>query len=269
MAADLLPSTDYFQRVYQMRYFWWSLVINDLKARYRHSFLGIAWSLGRPLFMTVVLSVVFAKLINTPIHEYAPFVFLSMALWQFLTETMLTGCPAFRLGGPYIRQQPLPLAIFPLRTVLGTSIHAALALAVALIIIIGFLGVPNPLLVLSAVPGLVLIFLAAFALATIFGVLHTHFPDTQHLVDITLQALFYITPIMYPVYMAESRGRLKILIYCNPFTSLLEMVRAPLLAGELPSLLHVAVAVPFVLLLCALAWLCLRRVEKSLVYWVV
>src|SRR5438270_581572 len=49
MAAQLLPSADYLYRAYQMRYFWWSLVINDLKNRYRHSFLGIAWSLGRPI----------------------------------------------------------------------------------------------------------------------------------------------------------------------------------------------------------------------------
>lgn len=270
MAAELLPSADYFHRVYQMRYFWWSLVVNDLKNRYRQSFLGIAWSLGRPIFMTVVLSVIFsAALHESSAYEYAPFVFLSIALWQFLTETVLSGCCAFRLGGPYIRQQPLPLAIFPLRTVLGTSIHAGLALLVALVLIAAFKGVPTFLMLLAAVPGLLMLFLAALGLATICGILHTHFPDTQHLVDIVLQALFYITPIMYRADALRERPRVTLFINWNPFTAILELIRQPLLKAELPTGFHLWYAGLFVLVIAAVAWLCLRRVEKSLVYWVV
>jgi ABC-type polysaccharide/polyol phosphate export permease len=271
MAAELLPTADYFRRVYQMRYFWWSLVVNDLKSRYRHSFLGIAWSLGRPIFMTVVLSVIFsAALRESSAYEYAPFVFLSIALWQFVTETVLSGCSAFRLGGPYIRQQPLPLVIFPLRTVLGTSIHAGLALLVALGLIASLQGLPEqPAMLLAAVPGIVLLFVTAVSLATVCGILHTQFPDTQHLVDIVLQGLFYITPIMYRATSLAGRPRVTMFINWNPFTALLELVRQPLLHGKLPAEFHLWYAGLFALALCGLAWVSLRRVEKSLVYWVV
>ena len=269
MAVPLLPSADYLYRAYQMRYFWWSLVINDLKNRYRQSFLGIAWSLGRPIFMTVVLAVIFSAPLKKSPAEYAPFVFLSIALWQFLTETMSAGCLTFLLGSPYIRQQPLPMAIFPLRTVLGTSIHAGLALLVALLLIAFLSGAPTPLMLLAAVPGMILFFLTAFALAMIFGILHTHFPDTQHLVEIVLQALFYISPIMYGPDEFPERPRVTMFFHWNPVTALLEMVRQPLLAGQLPSAFYVLYAVSFVLVLCVVAWLCLRRVEKSLVYWIV
>src|SRR5689334_1255835 len=101
MAADLSHPIDYWSRVVALRYFWWSLVTTDLKNRYRHSFFGTAWSLGRPIGMTVVLSFVFSAAFHLPIRTYAPFLFLSIALWQFLVESMVAGCNSFRLGAAY------------------------------------------------------------------------------------------------------------------------------------------------------------------------
>ncbi len=268
MAAELSAPFDYCCRVYQMRYFWWSLVTNDLKNRYRHSFLGTAWSLARPMGMTVVLSVVFSTAFNTNIREFVPFLFLSIALWQFLTESMLAGCNAFRLATAYIRQQPVPLAIFPLRTVLGTSIHAVLALLVGLVLTAYCVGLPSPIVVLSALPGVLLLFLVGLALATLLGIVHTHFTDTQHLMEIILQALFYLTPVMYKANTFANRGRLMLLIQWNPFTALLELIRQPILNGKYPEPMHFVQGGVFLLVVGGLAWYCLRRFEKTLVYWI-
>jgi ABC-type polysaccharide/polyol phosphate export permease len=268
MTADLSYPIDYFSRVIHLRYFWWSLVLSDLRVRYRRSFLGTAWSLARPAGMTAVLSVVFSPAFGLPIREYAPFLFLSIALWQFLVESMQSGCQAFRAGLTYIRQEPIPLVIFPLRTVLGTSIHAIVAITAAMALVALCNGLPHAWLVLAAVPGIVVLFLVGLALATVLGVLHTYFTDTQHLVDASLQALFYLTPVMYPITVFANRGVLRNLIECNPLTALLELVRQPLLAGEFPDSLHFAQAGGFLLVVAALAWLCLRRFEKTMVYWI-
>ena len=120
---------DYVHRIWRLRYFWFSLVRNDLNQRYSRSFLGIGWSMVRPLAMTAVFCVVFARLFQISLLEYAPFIFLGLTLWQFLVETIVGGCDCFSRAAPYIRQQRIPLAIFPLRTVLGTGFHALVALA--------------------------------------------------------------------------------------------------------------------------------------------
>jgi lipopolysaccharide transport system permease protein len=268
MASKLSDTVAYLGRVYQLRYFWWALVTNDIRNRYRNSFLGTAWSLARPIGMTVVLTVVFSTAFNMSIAEYAPFLFLSIALWQFLTESMTTGCMAFREASAHIRQQPLPLAIFPLRVVLRTSIHAGLALAVALAVSTWFNGLSAVPVALSAALGLVLLFLVGLALATLLGILHTHFPDTQHLVEIILQALFYLTPVMYKANAFANRGRLTWLINCNPFTSLLELIRQPLLDNVYPAPTHMLQATAFLLVVGMLAWACLWRFERTLVYWI-
>jgi lipopolysaccharide transport system permease protein len=268
VGAELSRAADYCRRVFRLRYFWLALVRTDLRNRYRRSFLGIAWSLGRPLGMTVVLSAVFTNAFNLSVREYAPFLFLGIALWQFLVESMVAGCQAFKLGATYIRQQPLPLAIFPLRTVLGAAAHTGLALAVAVLLTACCLGLPPAPVLLSAVPGLVILFLLGLALATLLGILHTHYPDTRHLLDITLQALFYLTPVMYRPDTFADRNRLAWLITWNPLTAVLELVRRPLLAGQYPEPAHLLQAAALLLVAGTLAWACLRHFERDLVYWI-
>jgi lipopolysaccharide transport system permease protein len=268
MAAHLSHPIDYWSQVIRLRHFWCSLVANDVKSRYRHSFLGTAWSLGRPIGMTIVLSIVFTNAFNLSGQQYIPFLFLSIALWQFLVESMIAGCNSFRTSAPYIRQQPLPLVVFPLRTVLGASIHAALAVGIGIVVTGVCIGLPSPIILLSAAPGLLLFFVVAFALATIFGLLHTHFTDTLHLTEIGLQALFYLTPVMYRPDFFAARGRLTYVIQCNPFTALLESVRQPLLEGQYPDPAYLLNAAAFAAIVSGLAWLGLQRFEKTLVYWI-
>src|ERR1700738_5220154 len=159
MSSIHLPILVYLNRIWQLRYFWFSLVRNDLNQRYSRSFLGIGWSLVRPLAMTAVFCVVFARLFDIAVLDYAPFILLGLTFWQFLVETVLNGCDCFTRAAPYIRQQQLPLAIFPLRTVLGTAFHALVALGLAALIAWTFQGLPNGLVLLSLVPSGVLLFL--------------------------------------------------------------------------------------------------------------
>src|SRR5205807_5217251 len=115
MTVAGLSQLDYFQLIWALRYFWFSLVANDVRSRYRRSLLGVGWSLLRPLGMTAVFCCVFGTLLHRPIREYAPYILLGMATWQYLHEAVMLGCRSFLSGAAYIRQQQVPNAIFPLR----------------------------------------------------------------------------------------------------------------------------------------------------------
>ena len=113
-------------------YFWSSLVRIDLRGRHRRSVLGIGWSLLHPILMTAVLCAVFCPMFKADYRQFAPFLLAGLAFWNFLTSTALQGCHCFFQGESFIRQQAAPLAIYPLRTVLGTGIHGLAALTVVL-----------------------------------------------------------------------------------------------------------------------------------------
>jgi lipopolysaccharide transport system permease protein len=92
MTADSTLQFDYLRRIWLLRHFWFSLVANDIRSRYRRSILGVGWSLLRPLGMTAIFCVVFGTLFNQNIATYAPYVLIGMTTWQFLMESLTSGC---------------------------------------------------------------------------------------------------------------------------------------------------------------------------------
>ena len=267
MEGSMTNLLDYIARVWTLRYFWFSMVRKDLDARYKKSFLGLGWSLLRPLAMTFIFCIVFGKLFNYPLEEYAPFLMVGMTTWQFLSECMVQGAFAFLQGSAYIRQQQVPLAIFPLRSVLGSGFHFLIALFVALGVSFYFKGYLSAA-VLYLIPAIALLFLLGWALSIVTGVLYTHFPDTTNFLEIGLQILFYITPIMYKPESVLGRHRLTALIDLNPFTSLLAIVRTPVLEDTAPSMFHVMFSLAVLAVVGAIALVLLRKLERTLIFWI-
>jgi ABC-type polysaccharide/polyol phosphate export permease len=268
MASEADRQIGYFRRIWQLRYFWRSLVMTDLRTRYRRSFLGVGWSLVRPVVLALLFCTVFGKIFEQEPAQFAPFLLIGLTLWQFLSESILQGCESFTRSSAYIRQQRLPLAIFPLRTVLGAGFHTLVALSAALVLTVFFKGPPPLLAALAVLPGLVLLFVLAWSLAILAGILRCHFPDVPHLLEVSLQLLMYLTPIVYPLDLLRERGRLCTVVHLNPFTSMVEMVRGPLLTGQLPAPGTILTAVACTGVAALLAAACLRKVERTLVFWV-
>lgn len=264
IAASRLP---YFVQIWRLRHFWSSLVCNDIISRYRRSFLGLGWSLLRPISMTLVFVFVFGGLFNQPTAEYAPYLMLGLAVWQFMHESMFTGCQCFVNAAVYIRQKRVPLALFPLRTVLGTGFHFLIALTLAIVLTLVFKGIANPLVALAVIPSLLLIFVFCWAATTVLGLVQTHFPDTSQLLEIGMQILFYLTPIVYKTSNFPQRRKFLFVLEWNPFYSMLQLVRTPILDGTLPDARNVMIAVVFTAVTVLLAWTLLRKMERRLVFW--
>ena len=256
--------TAYVQSMWDLRHFWLSLVRHDLLTRYRRSMLGIGWSLVHPIAMTIILCTVFHKLFNVKIEDFGPHVMAGLCFWAFVTTSVNLGCQTFFSAESYIRQYPAPLAIYPLRAVLGAGFHFVLALAVVVLLVRVLRGPGTPLPLITVLPSLMLLLVFGWALATLAAFANVHFPDTQHLSDVLLQVLFYMTPIIYPSDMVRERGMGWLLDY-NPMATMLELIRGPILAREFPSLHTVGVAILTTSVVTALAVVVLVRGQKQLV----
>lgn len=267
MTAASSNSFDYFQRIWDLRYFWFSLVHNDIRSRYRRSILGVGWSLLRPLGMTAIFCMVFGTLFKRDIASYAPYVLIGMMTWQFIVESLLTGCHCFTHGSAYIRQQKIPHAIFPLRTILAAGFHFLVAFALGMLITAYFRGVPSFAHLAFLPVAIAIVMVLGWSLAIIAGVSQTYFPDTSHLLEILMQILFYLTPIMFDPSDFPNRQRLGAVLSWNPLKSILELFRQPLLYGELPTPFALAMSIGTTAVAAIIAWFLLRRLERTLVFW--
>src|SRR5438874_1116359 len=111
--------TEYFAGVWRSRFFWLSLVKMDLQLRYRRSVLGIGWSLVHPLASALVFCIAFYQIFQISVREYVPFLMAGLSWWGYISGVTLQGCQCFVDAESYIRQHSIPMAIYPLRTVLG------------------------------------------------------------------------------------------------------------------------------------------------------
>src|SRR5262249_39011582 len=158
---------------------------------------GIGWSLLNPVCMTAIMCLVFASLFHLSVVDYAPYLLSGLAIWQYIVNCTLQGCRSFFEGEKYIRQTPMPLAIFPLRTVLSATFHFVIALGLVLAMAIGMgLAGYRDLHLLGmcyAAPGVLMLFLFCWSMAVLGGLATVFFHDAQHLAEVGFQIGFYAT----------------------------------------------------------------------------
>lgn len=159
----------YLRSIWDYRYFLLSLVSNDLRSRYRGSVIGLGWSLLNPVLMTAVLCFAFSTIFHLEARKFAPPLFAGLTIWNFIAGVTQQGCTSFLQAECYIRQQPVPMALYPLRTVLATAFHLVIGLVPVVALSGWFNKLIGPMALLSLVPSLVLLLVLGWAIAVLMG----------------------------------------------------------------------------------------------------
>jgi ABC-type polysaccharide/polyol phosphate export permease len=219
--------------------------------------------------MTVVFCVAFASWLGTgDWRTAAPFYLAGLAVWDAVKQSAVQGSLTFLRNEPYIRQSPLPLAVYTLRTSLGAATHFGIALGVA-VLSTGVLHPSDHLTPLypiwAVVPAAGLLAVFCWSVTTILAVANVFFHDTQHLAEVGLGIGFFLTPIIYPKTRLAERG-LKFVADANPVVAFLDVIRDPILTGNPPSTAAFAKAAGFTVVAVAVAVAALARFERRLVF---
>lgn len=257
---------DYFNKIIEARYFWVHLTLADLRSRWRRSFFGITWTIIQPLGMTLLLAFVFSKLFNTDITTYAPYILSGIIVWEFIIAATTGGSLSFVQADAYIKQCRHPLAIYTLRTVLG----ALVVLMMASIPLFCWALVVMPqnfnaswLAVFTLYPVVVLI---AWPLATLLAYIGVRFRDVPHALGLVLQAMYFVSPIYFEEKMFRNGG-LDALVDYNPIYHVLQLIRAPLLEGQWPTLNNYMFSLGFAVIFILLAILVGRKSERKVIFY--
>lgn len=257
---------DYCLGIWQARYFWSHLALSDLRSRWRRSFLGVFWSILQPLGMALLLALVFSRLLHTDITRYAPYILSGIIVWDFVVSNVTGGALSFVQADAYIKQCRHPLAIYTLRSVLGSL----MVLLLASTSLYGWSAIALPdrfgwpwLATLSLFPLLIAI---AWPLSTLLAYVSTRFRDLPHAMGLAMQALWFVSPVYFEEDLFR-RGGLSALVDYNPVYHILQIVRAPLLEGAWPTATNYAFALGTALILTLLCWLVGRQAERKMIFY--
>ena len=255
----------YLLAIWQCRYFWLSLVRMDLRTRYRRSVLGMGWSLLHPIAMTAIICIVFTTAFATG-PDYVLHVLAGLACWNYIVFVTLQGCQCFYQGEMYIRQFPAPMAIFPLRTALGGTIHFLIALGVVVAVAAYIVPSIHVVALLSLIPSVLLLFAFVWSLAVLAGFATVFFSDTQHLSEIGFQILFYATPIIYPASFLEHSRVGRVMLQGNPVNVFLKLIRESIISQQAPAAASFFWAGGIVVICATAAGIVLTKLQRKLVF---
>jgi lipopolysaccharide transport system permease protein len=254
----------YIQRIYNSRYFWWHLTLADLRAKYQRTALGLLWSIIQPLAMTLLFAFVLSNIFKQPVQDTILYIYSGLICWDVVIFTSISGSMAFMNAAPYMRQFAHPIAIYPLRSVLVGLINFGLAL-IGLICWVLLWQPGNVSLSWLSLPVAIMIFLlVAWPLAIICAIIGTLFRDFSQLLTIALQALWFVSPVFFSTEVFINGG-IGFLVYDNPVYHLLELIRAPFLHGQFPTLINYGITIVLMSILWCMAVYLLSHFEKRII----
>jgi lipopolysaccharide transport system permease protein len=176
-----------------------NLVMRDLKVRYKSSVLGFLWSLINPLLLMVVFTVVFTIMLpNYRVHKFPVFVLCALLPWNFFATSVIGAINSVVQNGHLINKVYFPREILPLAAVLANFANFLLALPVLALFLFLF-QVPLTANVLY-LPVIMLAQVAfTMGVALILATVNVFYRDTAVIMEVIMQAWFFMTPVFYPV----------------------------------------------------------------------
>ena len=228
--------------LFRYRELFGSLFRRDLRAKYKGSVLGLAWSLAHPIVLMLVYLLVFSVMLEiqttADYDHYWLFLLAGLPVWVFFATSLQSASRSLLENANLIRKVRFPRQLLPLSMVATQLVGFAVMLAI--VVGLSLVYVPEARdTVWLAIP------LAALAACLVAGLslavasLNAVYRDVEHLVAALLLPWFFLTPVLYSLESipgVEDHPRLVNLVhYANPLTPAIEAVRDPLFFGRLPS----------------------------------
>ncbi len=226
----------YLRNLWRWREFGWFLAMGNLKARNASTSLGLFWWVLNPLIMAAIYFLVFGVIFDgrRGDPDFLAWLLSGVFVFNYTATTMTSGANSILANGRLLVNIRFPRLVLPISAVIETGIGFILSLAVYYLIAWPVNG---------AGPGAALVWLpAAFALHTLFNLglagwtarLAIPFRDINNLIPHITRLWLYLSPIIWPLSLIESRGGLmEQLASLNPLFGLLSFYRMALMGRPL------------------------------------
>jgi lipopolysaccharide transport system permease protein len=259
---DMLLST------WRYRFFIFSSIRNDFRARFARSRLGALWMILQPLAQVAIYAVVLSRVLSAKLpginSQYAYVVYLlsGMLGWSLFVELVSRCLTIFVDNGNLLKKIVFPRICLPL-IMSGTALINNFLLLLATLgvfLLIGYQLSAQALWLLVLIP-LTLAF--SLGLGLILGTLNVFIRDVAQVMNVVLQLWFWLTPVVYMPSIVP--GRFSSIINANPMYWIVSSYQDVLLFQHGPDLRHLAMIGAVSLGLLLISLMLFRRSSAEMV----
>ncbi len=194
----------------------------ELKTRYKGSFLGFLWTFVNPLLQLLVYSVIFPYVMRFSQENYAMFLFVALIPWNFFTSTMQGGCGLIVYNSNLVTKVYFPREVLPVSYTLSGLMNMVFSYAIVFPMLVIF-KVPFTWNLLWLPVLMICQTVLCTGIAMLVSSINVYFRDMEHLISVSLMALYFLTPVMYDI--TAMPAHLQKMMFLNPMTAYVLMYR--------------------------------------------
>lgn len=205
------------------RYTLYSALIK-ISLRNAGSKLGLLWELLSTMIVSLILAVVWIKVLGLkdPFYDYFLYVYVGMIVWGCLAGAVSNLCATLVKNANHITARSLPIFSYIFEDILISFMPFLMSLPVVIAIVL-LSGYPLTLFsFLSLMFGIVLVLIAAFAFSISVGLSAFFIGDIRQMITSIMRLSFLVTPV---IWKPERLGDAQYLLLLNPFYGYLHILR--------------------------------------------
>jgi len=213
------------------------LAATDFKLRFFGSVLGYIWTLLRPLLFFGVLYVVFSLVLDLGqgVRFYPVLLLSGMVLFLYFSESTTNALRSIVDREDLVRKVHFPRLVVPLATTTTTLFF----LGTNLVAVFAFMAISGVEVRLSWLQlPLILAVLVVLATGTsmLISALFVFIRDLDPIWTVVTQALFYVTPVLYPIEIVQREApEITRFLLMNPLAAIIQQFRHAMVDPAAPT----------------------------------
>lgn len=216
------------------------LVGRNLKARYRGSILGYAWTWLDPLMMMFIFILIFDVIFKSGVENFPLYLLCGLIPFTFFTNTIGASVSSISDNTGLIKRVYYPREIYPLTITLTHGVTMFLSFLVLIPVVLVF-GIPITINILLFPIVTVFLFFLACGLGLIFATMNVFMRDIKHIVPLIIRVWFFGTPIFYSVEGKVSERVIDLYMILNPMATIVTLYRAAFINYNAPNLIAIVI----------------------------
>jgi ABC-type polysaccharide/polyol phosphate export permease len=228
------------------------LAWRDIKARYKHSLVGIGWAVFVPFVMMVVFGTVLKRVatIDTGHIPYPIFLYCGLVPWQFFQQSVIRATQSLVGNRNLVTKIFFAREVLPLAAILTAGFDFLVAATVLAGMMVWYKIVPTwTIAFVPLVLAVQLAFSAGVALA--LSMTNLFYRDVGQAINVMMTAWMFATAVVYPL---DNSGWWRLLNTLNPMTPIITSYRDLILKGSLPDWSSLGTAAGVSAALLVTAW---------------
>lgn len=241
------------------------VVRKNFASKYKGSVLGIMWSVLKPLFIMIILTIVFSTLFKRNVANFPVYILSGKCIYDFFSLSVGVSMNTIRGNKNILQKTAAPKYVF----VLGGVVSEFINFLITLIILMGVMIATKATFYFSIMPFSIIPIISVVLLVTgiglILSILVVYYTDVQHLWNVLTQIIFYSSAIFYPMDIIPEVYRQYLIL--NPLFWIIDQFRDFIYLGVIPNTIYMLNSLILSLIILVLGIIIFMKYEKQTSLW--